>query len=121
MFKITKQKMRNPFKKEKSVTIEEIEALLDRKMDIIHTEICQVVLDQEEHSKKMEDERIEREIGLKSESILRDEKLDNNRVEYELYVNNSMREVSDHLVELLNKADEPIPRTNYKNPSFFWH
>jgi len=112
--------MRNPFKKEKTVTIDEIDARFEKHMETLRKEIRKIILDQQDYYKMTETERIEREDVMESSRVEREIETAAKALEFEGYINNSMREVSEQLVELLNKTDEPVPQTSFKKPRF-WH
>jgi len=113
--------MRNPFSKERTITIDEISVLIEKHMSTLREEINQILIDQQDYYKKTECERIEREDIMESTRVERENNVSEQGLIFEGYINNSMREVSDHLVELLNKTDDPIPKTNYSKPRFFFH
>jgi len=84
--------------------LEQIDQMFEDKMN-----------DHRSDMKRFEERLIERDEKTSKSTDIMDEK----RLEFEGYINNSMREVADTLVDVMDKMEYSTNNTNYKKPGFF--
>ena len=84
--------------------LEQIDQMFEDKMN-----------DHRSDMKRFEERLIERDEKTSKSTDIMDEK----RLEFEGYINNSMREVADTLVDVMDKIEYSTNNTNYKKPGFF--
>ena len=84
--------------------LEQIDQMFEDKMN-----------DHRSDMKRFEERLIERDEKTSKSTDIMDEK----RLEFEGYMNNSMREVADTLVDVMDKIEYSTNNTNYKKPGFF--
>ena len=84
--------------------LEQIDQMFEDKMN-----------DHRSDMKRFEERLIERDEKTSKSTDMMDEK----RLEFEGYINNSMREVADTLVDVMDKMEYSTNNTNYKKPGFF--
>ena len=84
--------------------LEQIDQMFEDKMN-----------DHRSDMKRFEERLIERDEKTSKSTDMMDEK----RLEFEGYINNSMREVADTLVDVMDKIEYSTNNTNYKKPGFF--